>query len=400
MASTRSVKGLQPDRVKVKPKQLPASVLGQRSNLMDEPLEEEVKPAIPQISPYVHSPYTDQGVIDMKFDFDDVLIMPASQSSIESRYEGVNPYYADKLPIIAAPMDTVVDQNNMIDFLNNKINVVLPRTVQNKRHAFVFNSLSLDEFEQEIPKMSPNDGSWKILIDVANGHMSKVIRYAKLAKQRNPELIIMAGNIANPSTYLKYCESESIDYARLGIGNGNGCLTTQQTGVGYPIASLIAECNEMKKHFEKPTKIIADGGMKKPSDIIKALALGADYVMIGSMFNKALESAAPSYWHGLELTKSMARLLFNSAFDFNLYKEFRGMSTKKVQKLMGNKTIRTSEGVVKKQRIEYTLPQLTENIEHYLRSAMSYSNAKTLTDFIGRVKFNVITQNSYNRYNK
>ncbi len=67
---------------------------------------------------------------------------------------------------------------------------------------------------------------------------------------------------------------------------------------------------------------------------------------------------------------------------------------------MGNKKIRTSEGVVKKQKVEYTLPQLIENIEHYLRSAMSYSNSKTLSDFIGRVKFNVITQNSYNRYNK
>jgi len=398
MASTRSVKGLQPDRVKPTPKPLPASVLGQRTNLMDEPETPEVKPPIPKISPYIHNPYTDQGVIDMKFDFDDVLIMPASQSFVESRYEDVNPYYADKLPIFSAPMDTVINQHNMQDFTQNKINAILPRTVNNKRYSFCFNSLSLDEFEKEITKMSPDDGAWKILIDVANGHMSKVIRYAKLAKQRNPNMVIMAGNIANPDTYLKYCESGAIDYARLGIGNGNGCLTTQQTGVGYPIASLIAECNEIKKEFENPTKMIADGGMKKPSDIIKALALGADYVMIGSMFNKALESAAKSYWYKIPLSKSLAKYLFEHGY--NIHKEFRGMSTKKSQRLLGNKTIRTSEGVVKKQIVEYTLPQLIENIEHYLRSAMSYSNSKTLSDFIGRVKFNVITENSFNRYNK
>lgn len=396
MTSTRSVRGL--DKEHVVKKELPASVLGQRTQLVEQP-QQEVKPTLPQIAPFAHSPYTNQGVIDMKFDFDDVLILPAKQTSIESRYKEIYPYDQwGYLPLFTAPMDTVINEQSAEIFRSQKIQIVYPRTTKNKKHNYGFNSFSLDEFEKEIVKMTPHDHDWHILLDIANGHMNKVIRYAKLAKQRNPNLIIMAGNIANPETYREYCDSGAIDYARVGIGNGNGCLTTQQTGIGYPMASLIAECNEIKQSYEKPTKIVADGGMKKYSDIIRALALGADYVMIGSIFNKALESASKNYWHGIPVSKSIAKFLFNRGYI--IHKEFRGMSSKKSQQLLGNKTIRTSEGVIKKQQVEYTLQQWTENFEHYLRSSMSYTNSKSLQDFIGKVKFNVITQNAHNRYNK
>lgn len=401
MTSTRSVKNLQREREPKEDKPLPASVLGHRKILIEEPpIQQSTQPAIPQISPYVHNPYTDQGVIDMKFDFDDVLIQPAKLTSIESRYNDdlVSPYINGQLPLMTAPMDTVIDNNNQNVFSYNRIGIVYPRTEKNKKFANGFNSFSFDEFEKEITKMTPSDGPWHVLLDIANGHMNKVIRYAKLAKQRNPNIVIMAGNIANPETYREYCESGSIDYARVGIGNGNGCLTTQQTGIGYPMASLIAECNEIKSKFENPTKIVADGGMKKYSDITRALALGADYVMIGSIFNKALESAAKNYWRGIPLSRSIARYLFNHGF--TIHKEFRGMSSKKSQQILGNKKIRTSEGVVKKQAVEYTLEQWTENFEHYLRSTMSYTNSKNLSEFIRKVKFNVITQNAHNRYNK
>lgn len=336
---------------------------------------------------------------NVKFDFDDILIVPNSITNIDSRFKELNPYDQwGKLPLFTAPMDTVVDERCMELFQKNNINIVLPRTVKHKRYKYAFNSFSLSEFEAEIIKMTSNDFDWHVLIDVANGHMGKIIQWCKLAKEKNPNIIIMAGNIANPETYQAYCESGAIDYARIGIGNGNGCLTTQQTGIGYPMGSLIAECNVIKQKFKNPTKIVADGGMKKYSDIIRALALGADYVMIGSIFNKALESASPNYWKGIKLPKFIATWMFNRGY--KLYKEYRGMSTKKSQVLMGNTKIRTSEGVIKKQFVEYTLQQWTENLEHYLRSSMSYTNSLKLSDFIGKVKIILITQNANNRYNK
>jgi len=335
----------------------------------------------------------------MKFDFDDVLIQPATQTHIDSRYADINPYVGNGfLPLFTAPMDTVINSNNSKQFIQNKINVVYPRTEKYKNHANGFNSFSYDEFLWEISQMGEHDGERKVLIDVANGHMEKIISAAKLAKLKNPKIIIMAGNIASPHTYRLYCMSNAIDYVRIGIGNGNGCLTTQQTGIGFPMGSLISECYEIKKSYRHATKIVADGGMKKYSDIIKALALGADYVMVGSILNKALESASDNYWHSFKLSNSIAKFMYQRGY--TLHKEFRGMSSKKSQLVMGNTVLRTSEGVVKRQNVEYTLQQWSDNFESYLRSAMSYTDCRSLPDFMGNVKYNLITENSFNRYNK
>jgi GMP reductase len=334
----------------------------------------------------------------MKYDFEDVLIIPKSQTNLNSRYKDVNPYYINefgigRLPLFTAPMDTVVGHDNAHEFSSKGINVVLPRTINKKAvitncfKAYGFNDYPCD-----------SDLHQYVLLDVANGHMSKVIEWCTTLKKRYPDVKIMAGNIANPKTYYTYCSSGVIDYARIGIGNGNGCLTTQQTGVGYPMASLIAECYEIRIRHKNPIKIVADGGMKDYSDIIKALALGADYVMVGSIFAKALESSAPSYWYGIKLNQGLAENMYNKGF--KIQKEFRGMSTKAAQKALGNEIIKTSEGIVRKLNVEYTLEQWVENFEHYLRSAMSYSNANTLLNFIGQVDHTLISNNSLKRFKK
>lgn len=343
---------------------------------------------------------------NVKYDFDDVLIVPKSQTYLKSRYADIDPYRGTEfpnaahtvgllkfLPLMTAPMDSVVDHNNAITFYRNKINVVLPRTVNKIGvQAAHFNSYGLKDQPVQ-PDLYP-----LILVDVANGHMSSVIEWCVKVKKQFPGCKIMAGNIANPQTYSSYCDSGVIDYARIGIGNGNGCLTTQQTGVGYPMASLIAECYNIKIQKKNPIKIVADGGMKNYSDIIKALALGADYVMIGSILTKALESSAPSYWKGIKLNPVIAHKMYDMGF--KLKKEFRGMSTKQAQKALGNKDIKTSEGVIRRLHVEYTIQQWVENFEHYLRSAMSYSNAKNLSNFIGHAKLNLISNNAFNRFKK
>jgi len=210
----------------------------------------------------------------------------------------------------------------------------------------------------------------------------------------------MVGNVANPKTFQEYCKI-GVDMVRIGIGNGNGCLTTVQTGVGYPMASLIDDCNDIKKHGSCRTELVADGGFKKFSDIIKALALGADYVMLGSVLNKTLESAGETTNEAGEVlnqyhtdTKKMFHV------ELPLYKTFRGMSTKEVQKLWGKEELTTSEGVVRRNRVEYTLDGWVKNFEDYLKSAMSYTNKKELHQFIGGDNFNMISMNSFKRFDK
>lgn len=195
------------------------------------------------------------------------------------------------------------------------------------------------------------------------------------------------------------------------VGNNmivHNCLTTKQSGVGHPMASLISEVRGEKlmyvfnhkndADFKFPPAIVADGGMKDYSDVIKALALGADYVMLGSIFNKALESCADNYLYNIKINKKLANYFFDKGYPVKKY--FRGMSTKGAQKAMGKTKIKTSEGVVRYRKVEYHLQGWVENFEHYLRNAMSYANAKTLDEFIGKVDFCQITKSAYDRFNK
>jgi IMP dehydrogenase/GMP reductase len=355
----------------------------------------------------------------MLYDFDDILIEPATLSTINSRSE-INPKNTyGMLPLMTAPMDTVVCENNFHLFKNKGILPVLPR-IPNPNSDWVdtniFLSYSLQDFEKLFLKNKvyvPNGERILALIDVANGHMENLFELSKEAKKRyGYSMRLMVGNVANPETFEKYCQIE-VDLVRIGIGNGNGCLTTVQTGVGYPMASLIEECTKIQRkkhligsHVHYKTEIVADGGFKKYSDVIKALALGADYVMLGSILNKALESSGETtrisdglgHHEIINQFSSEAKEMFHA--ELPLFKTFRGMSTKEVQKAWGKEELTTSEGVVRRNKVEYTLDGWVKNFEDYLKSAMSYTGKKELHRFIGGVKINMISQNSFRRFDK
>ena len=330
---------------------------------------------------------------ETKFDFNDILIKPVVKSKINSRKD-VTPFVNGYLPLITAPMDTVIDKTNEDTFEKLKIITCSPRGVENKTG---FTSFSLSEFE-ELHLTGKLNPSGFYLIDIANGHMSKLIDIVKRVKTNNPKLVLMVGNVANPKTY----ESLSLagaDFIRVGIGNGGGCSTTVHTGIGYPMASLISECYTISKKYEEAAYIVADGGMQNYSDVIKALALGADFVMIGSLFNKAIDSCGENYlFKKMWIPQEFADWCYT--YGIPVYKKFRGMSTKEVQRAWGKEHLTTSEGVVRFRKAEYTLKQWVNNFEDYLRSAMSYSNAKTLNQFIGKAEIIKISDNAYNRFKK
>ena len=379
----------------------------------------------------------------IEFDFDDILIVPSETTFIASRYADIK--LPDVLPLFTAPMDTVVDLNNINVFIENGINVVLPRTITHdafidtmirqkvytpakfneEAYQNVFISMGFADLDKSMANglRGLRQGA-RLLIDVANGHMIKIVEYCKKIKELRPDIVIMVGNIANPNTYTWYASQDCVDYIRVGIGNGGGCLTTKQSGVGHPMASLIYETCQVKRKFiesnennrryynekgrtvfsvySQPVKkipaIVADGGMKDYSDVIKALALGADFVMIGSIFNKALESSGRNYWHKIPISKKRAKRFFDRGYTVKKY--FRGMSTKEAQKAMGKTKIKTSEGVVRYRKVEYHLDGWVENFQHYLRNAMSYANASTLEEFIGNADICQITKSAYDRFNK
>ncbi len=246
---------------------------------------------------------------NIKYGYNDLCLIPSVVSGIKSRSE-VNPFYKDNtLPIFASPMSAVVNVENFYIWEMNGITPILPRNIDyNIRYEYLLKgkwvALSLSEFENIFIK---NDDFLEevtviphVLIDVANGHMQHLIDICKKVKRGwGDNIVLMAGNIANPDTYLEYCEA-GIDYVRCSIGSGSCCTTASNTAVHYPIASLIDEINtikESRKHIYESaydkfcTKVIADGGIRNFSDVVKALALGADYVMVGGLFASFIESA-------------------------------------------------------------------------------------------------------------
>jgi IMP dehydrogenase/GMP reductase len=367
-----------------------------------------------------------------KFDFDDITLVPKVISSILSRSEcniktNFKPFNKEFLPLMTAPMDTVINETNYQYFYDNDIIPILPRkkelplqddlsrTIFNDDYSNVIVSLSLEQFNHLFTndKFTSTEylskGINKILIDTANGHMQKIIHDTKFAKERyGDDLWIMVGNIANPDTFPRF---KHVDAIRCGIGGGHACTTSANVAIHYPMGSLISEIYDRLYSAYHPDKIkiygndikipliIADGGFRNYSDIIKALALGADYVMLGSIFNKALESCSSIQKEdGTIVSLQDAYELLE--VDIPLYKNYRGMSTKAVQRDWGKEVLRTSEGIEKLNQVEYTLVSWVDNFQDYLKSAMSYSDAKTLKEFKEKSQYVKITDNALKRFKK
>ena len=348
----------------------------------------------------------------IKYGYDDINIVPEISSSIEHRSEcKLEPF------LFTAPMSSVVNLDNICDFIGQGIIPIIPRNIPLvDRKFFMFSplqntslffiALSLEEVEKLLIKF-PVEGilhPFHICIDIANGHMQKLLNTIKKLKELYGEkIVIMSGNIANPETYKLY-EKVGCDYVRCGIGGGAGCITASNTGVYYPLFSLLEETYKIKKSINGKCKIVADGGIRNYCDIQKAL-LYADYVMLGSMFNKAIESAGKTtYGKSYFITKRGKKILniFRTIFEFGkevpkekydsvmkriksgkleVWKSFYGMSTKRAQSEMGNKKLKTSEGIEFSQKVEYGLKDFIDNENSYLRSAMSYTNSKTLDEY-------------------
>lgn len=379
------------------------------------------------------------------YSYKDITILPSIISNIEHR-GSCNPYYDNGLlPLFTSPMDTVVGEENFSSFYNESIVPILPRTIDvNKRLKNStdgkWSAYSLSEFERLFCNglnVIQSDSIFA-LIDVANGHMSKILDVSRRAKNLyGDKITIMAGNIANPQTYIQYAEA-GIDYCRCGIGGGNCCITATQLGIFCPMATLISDIYNIKKFLlsqgkKNLPKIVADGGVRNYDDIIKALALGADYVMCGSIFSKMMESSAPKFlWKD-----SKARLRFpierykNLKFDGNNWvgnytdeflaeleskgvkkddnaqivigkvkSMYYGMASERGQIALNGSKTKTSEGNMKLLDVTYTMHGWSTNFKDYLRSAMSYIGCTRINDIAECSEVIINSKNASESINK
>lgn len=340
--------------------------------------------------------------LEMKYGYNDVSIVPAKISYVNHRSDIIPLYGYCMLPIFTAPMSSIYIKNN-ISFLMNDIYDIVPRSVDIKDRLStklfgMWRAFSLSEIEKYFIENRQDYFTYKICIDIANGHLNHLYEVVKKLKSLYPRCEIMTGNIANPETLL-IADNAGVDYIRLGIGSGSGCITSSNTAIHYPMVSLINDCYRYKKQWNLKIKLIADGGIRNYDDVIKALALGADYVMIGGLFAECKDTN-PNYYiksNGV-YCKANEEDLQNP--DIQLYHKFYGMASKQGMKdLHLNK--HTAEGITRYIPIKYdSLHQWASNMKDYLRSAMSYCNVKRLQDFIGTPKVTIISNNAKNAINK
>ena len=220
-----------------------------------------------------------------------------------------------------------------------------------------------------------------VCIDVANGYIDNFVKFVSKVREMFPSLIIFAGNVATPELTEDIIRAGA-DVVKIGIGPGSVCTTRSQTGIGYPQLSAVMECSEAAHRLGG--LIIADGGCQTPGDIVKALAAGGDFVMLGGML--------AGHDEGTDET--------NYTEDREKYPDvqFHGMSSTKANGIHhgGMQKGRASEGRVvsipPRGKVENTM----DNIKGCLRSAMTYIGALDIEDIPNCATF-VRVNNQLNR---
>jgi IMP dehydrogenase len=201
-------------------------------------------------------------------------------------------------------------------------------------------------------------------IDVAHGHHTHVKAALFNLKQELGNVHLMAGNVATLTAF-KDLENWGADSVRVGIGGGSICSTRIRTGHGIPTLQSIFDCASVAR----TAKVIADGGFKKSGDIVKALAAGADFVVLGSMLAGTDETP------GDVLKK-----------DGKLYKKYRGMASEEAQ-LDWRGRCSVSEGICATVPYRGKLSAVLEEIEGGIRSGFSYSGARNIGELRARARF-------------
>ena len=372
------------------------------------------------------------------YELSDVNIVQADISFVNHRAE-CNPYVKfpnmdnDFYPVIVSPMGAVTNEHNYKTWLNEKFMCVVPRTVDVEKRLEImyeaFASFSLSEAEDILRFVDLKGKTAYVCIDIAHGTMNRLYEVCKYLKHHyGQQMIIMTGNVANPNAYVYYANA-GIDYLRACIGTGSRCTTSANVGVHYPTATLLDELRMEKEKWEiefgkpSPTKIIADGGIANFDDIQKCLALGADLVMSGSIFAKSWEACGNiGYMHpdNLNMTDAipekvyfdkiigLEKALKDMLQDYDKYdgraqqllqeeiaqvteslskmkkrkpyREYMGMSTKKMQLATGGSGKTTAEGISRPIPVEYNINKWADNMKSFLVSVMSYTDSKTLEE--------------------
>jgi IMP dehydrogenase len=220
-----------------------------------------------------------------------------------------------------------------------------------------------------------------LAIDTAHGHTSRVIEAVKLVKHRFPEIDLIAGNVATAEGTKELIQA-GVDAVKVGIGPGSICTTRVVSGAGVPQITAIAECVRGAKGSGVP--IIADGGIKYSGDITKAIAAGADTVMIGSLLAGTDESPGEIILYQGRNFKSYRGMGSLDAMKQGS-KDRYGQEREEVE----NKLV--PEGIEGRVTYKGSLAGLIAQLVGGLRAGMGYTGCRSVRELQQKTKFMKVT---------
>jgi IMP dehydrogenase len=315
--------------------------------------------------------------------FDDVLLVP-QYSEIESRSQvdissNLDNNLKFTLPVISSPMDTVTEEAMAIathtaggfgivhryNSINEQADIVKRIREKNSSMPVAVAIGATGDYIERAERMV-HLGVKILCVDTAHGHHVAMERAIKTLKDNYGQRThIMAGNVATLEGFNALAEWGA-DSIRVGIGGGSICSTRLVSGHGVPTLQSIVEC----ARTPYSAKIIADGGIKTSGDIVKALAAGADFVMVGSLFAGTKETP------GNVFTSNKGKK----------YKIYRGMASTKAQEDWRGKSS-TPEGVSTTVTYKGKVASILDNLLGGIRSGFSYSGVRSLKDLQIKAKF-------------
>ncbi len=306
--------------------------------------------------------------------FDDVLLEPKFSSIMSRKDIDITSYLDDfiklEVPIISAPMDTVTEDQTCSAMANlgglgiiHRYNSIQKQcelvklAMHENKNKLVGASVGVSGDFIERAQALVAAGVRVLCVDIAHGHHA-LMRYA-LQALRNTlgySIHIMAGNVATREGYEDLADWGASS-VRVGIGGGSICSTRIQTGHGVPTLQSVLDCSQS----EKDIPIIADGGIRNSGDIVKALAAGADFVMLGSLLAGTWESPG--------------KIIKQGDVD---YKVYRGMASKEAQIDWRGHTA-SIEGVSSKVRYRGSIEHVVQELVTGIRSGLSYSGVENIS---------------------
>jgi IMP dehydrogenase len=222
-----------------------------------------------------------------------------------------------------------------------------------------------------------------VVIDTAHGHSSRVLEAVKLAKRRFPEVELIAGNIATEEGARDLIQA-GVDAVKVGMGPGSICTTRVVSGVGMPQITAILACGRATREANIP--LVADGGIKFSGDITKAIAAGANTVMIGSLFAGTDESPGETILYQGRTFKSYRGMGSLGAMQEGSRDRY-GQDNEAPGKLV-------PEGIEGRVPYKGPLASMVLQLVGGLRSGMGYCGVTTIEDLQQKTRFMKITDAS------